>query len=377
MLAEGRAEALQPTLPGRALLPPACARLRALAHSRAPSQAAPGAENAFADLKHADHRRLLSRWGKALFRFAGVRREDFARRTGSYRENFLHVLTGAPAAGSWQLCGVDHSRVSDFSPARLSAPVCFGSCFEGPGNYWYDHSNAGAFASALLYCATSGRVTVDEAHTYALFTKKDPERTASSWIVDEQQLAAWGVAPAELAALFRGPQRSEAGFPRGVPLLVPPPHLLPPPAPGGAAVGAAATAAGAATIAALSGAAPLLGWPSLPVAAAAALQQAASMAPPPAHAPELPFSDGPLQLGSLQRQNTVATLAILMCQSEHLERAAASAQGRQLDRTFSDGARAFMAAIAGGGRDSLPAPSAPGQELHLGSAAPAWAQRLA
>jgi ESCRT-I complex subunit VPS37 len=41
----------------------------------------------------------------------------------------------------------------------------------------------------------------------------------------------------------------------------------------------------------------------------------------------------------------VATLAILMCQSEYLERAA----GRPLDRTFSDGARALMASLAAQG----------------------------
>lgn len=52
-----------------------------------PSQAA-AAEGGdpLADLKAADHRRLLSRWGKALLRYAGVQKTDVERRTGSYRE---------------------------------------------------------------------------------------------------------------------------------------------------------------------------------------------------------------------------------------------------------------------------------------------------
>jgi hypothetical protein len=130
---------------------------------------------AFAELKHADHRRLLSRWGKALFRYAGIKRDDFTRRQGSYRENFTNVLQ-----------------------------VCFGSCFDGPGSYWYDNSNAGTFAAAIIYCATKGRVSLAEAQAYALFTKKQPDRAASSWMVNEAQLVQWGVSPAELKALFAG-----------------------------------------------------------------------------------------------------------------------------------------------------------------------------
>ena len=324
-------------------------RRRALTGTRAAPRRTQvsSAEVPLSEMKHADHRRLLSRWGKALFRFAGIKRDDFARRTGSYRENFLHVLT-----------------------------VCFGTTFEGPGAWWYDHSHAGAFAAALLYCATSGRVRVDESETANMFTKKEPERAASSWTVNEAQLLAWGVAPGELAALFRGEARTdEAGFPRGTPLIVPAPHELPPPAPGAAHAAAAATAAGAAVLAA-SGAFRLPVPPPPPLGSnagsgayflpspapsrggsdvAALLQQVPSM--------PLPFSSTPLA-----RQNTVATLAILMCQSEYLERAA----GRPLDRTFSDGARALMATLAAQG-------ALPDQEpaLQLGSAAPAWARHAA
>jgi hypothetical protein len=92
---------------------------------------------------------------------------------------------------------------------------------------------------------------------------------------------------------------------------------------------------------------------------AALLQQVPSM--------PLPFSTTPLV-----RQNTVATLAILMCQSEYLERAA----GRPLDRTFSDGARALMASLAAQGAlaaDQMDAGPVP----QLGSAAPAWARHAA
>ena len=350
--------------PPRGIGPAARRRARISRHARAfpprrPARSAHGehprrlraqvsnAEVPLSEMKHADHRRLLSRWGKALFRFAGIKRDDFARRTGSYRENFLHVLT-----------------------------VCFGTTFEGPGAWWYDHSHAGAFAAALLYCATSGRVRVDESETANMFTKKEPERAASSWTVNEAQLLAWGVAPGELAALFRGEARTdEAGFPRGTPLIVPAPHELPPPAPGAAHAAAAATAAGAAVLAA-SGAFRLPVPPPPPLGSnagsgayflpspapsrggsdvAALLQQVPSM--------PLPFSSTPLA-----RQNTVATLAILMCQSEYLERAA----GRPLDRTFSDGARALMATLAAQG-------ALPDQEpaLQLGSAAPAWARHAA
>jgi hypothetical protein len=240
-------------------------------------------------MKHADHRRLLSRWGKALFRFAGIKRDDFARRTGSYRENFLHVLT-----------------------------VCFGTTFEGPGAWWYDHSHAGAFASALLYCATSGRVSVDESETHNMFVKKEPERAASSWTVNEAQLNAWGVSPAEVAALFRGAPRTEAGFPRGTPLHVPAPHALPPPAAN------AATAAGAAVLAASRAwRMPAPEAPPQQLAPAGSGSFLLPMAPPsrgtsdaasllqPVPSMSLPFSDQPLV-----RQNTISTLAILMCQSE-------------------------------------------------------------
>jgi len=253
----------------------------------------PQPDSAFADLKHADHRRLLSRWGKALFRFAGVKREAFARRSGSYRENFINVLT-----------------------------VCFGNSFEGPGSYWYDNSNAGAFASALLYCATNGRVSVGEVQAYALFTKKQPDRAASSWMVNEAQLVQWGVSPAELKALFAGESRLENGFPRGSPLSIPPPKELPQPA-----------LAGATPQPEVQPPAPVPTPPAqwAPVTAPA-------QAPAPVQQPSaLPFSSTPLQ-----RQNTVAMLATLMCQSDRLQ----FSTGKSLDRGFSEGARSFMAALA-------------------------------
>ena len=261
-------------------------------------------------MKHADHRRLLSRWGKALFRYAGVKRDDFARRTGSYRENFLHVLT-----------------------------ICFGSSFEGSSSYWYDNSNAGAFASALLYCATNGRVTVDPEEVYNLFVKKDPGRSASSWTVNESQLLAWNIQPWELQALFRGAPRLENGFPRGAPLAVPPTHLLPPPK-GGKTTVVART------------------QPSAPAARPARAQreptpanEAAQPPPPPLFSmdslPPLPSLDALPVATTLQRQNTIATLALLMCQYEILERQS----GRPLDRQFSEGAMAFASFL----------PVAPGQ----------------
>ena len=101
-------------------------------------------------MKAADHRRLLSRWAKALLRHADVH-ADLDRRTGSYRENFLHVLT-----------------------------VCFGNTFAGAGSFWFDNSHSGAFAATLLYCATSGRVRVGSEETHLMFTKKDAAR-ALQW----------------------------------------------------------------------------------------------------------------------------------------------------------------------------------------------------
>ena len=303
-------------------------------------QAAAEPDAAFAELKHADHRRLLSRWGKALFRYAGIKRDDFARRQGSYRENFTNVLQ-----------------------------VCFGSCFDGPGSYWYDHSNAGAFAAALLYCATSGRVRVSETDAYSLFVKKEPDRAASSWTVNNAQLAAWGVAPAELVALFRGAARVEHGFPRGTPLLVPPLDALPPPAPGVVPAGVA-PAAGAAGLGAAAGS-----WPATeamgppPAGVARSFSELASLSQPLVSAPSLPVM--PFSGTPLQRQNTVATLAVFMAQSDYMERQ----QGKPLDRSFSDGARAFMAAIAGGYASGAGgAPSEADGDVVLGSAAPLWAR---
>ena len=314
--------------PGLSL--PACLPLR---------QAEPDA--AFAELKHADHRRLLSRWGKALFRYAGIKRDDFARRQGSYRENFTNVLQ-----------------------------VCFGSCFDGPGSYWYDHSHSGAFAAALLYCATSGRVRVSETDAYALFVKKEPDRAASSWQVNNAQLATWGVAPAELVALFRGPARVEHGFPRGTPLLVPPMDALPPPAPGVVPAGAVPAAGTASLAPAASGGWPLAMGPPPAGAVARTFSELASLSQPLVSAPSLPVM--PFSGIPLQRQSTVATLAVLMAQNDYMERQ----QGKPLDRSFSDGARAFMAAIAGG-YASGPAGAAPTDadgDVVLGSAAPLWAR---
>lgn len=51
-----------------------------------------------ASMKHADHRRLLSRWGKALFRFAGIERPEFARRE-VLSTACAHVHMTAPAEG--------------------------------------------------------------------------------------------------------------------------------------------------------------------------------------------------------------------------------------------------------------------------------------
>ena len=288
--------------------------------------------------------------------------------------------------------------------------VCFGSTFEGPGAWWYDHSHAGAFAAALLYCATSGRVRLDAAHTSSLFVKKEPERAASSWTVNEAALAGWGVAPSELAALFRGPPRREGGFPRGTPLNVPAPHDLPPPAVGVAGGGASsvAAAAGAALLLA-SGSLPshlslprgasglptaLSGLPgsgglggggggggggsSLPPSRAPS--EAASLLVPLPQAPSgvvLPFGDTPLA-----RQSTVATLAMLMCQNDALEDKKAKKEGRELDRSFSDGAAALMTKLAGdghaaaGGSQQQPQPIRP-TPVMLGAAAPAWAQAAA
>lgn len=315
---------------------------------------------AFAELKHADHRRLLSRWGKALFRYAGIKRDDFTRRQGSYRENFTNVLQ-----------------------------VCFGSCFDGPGSYWYDNSNAGAFAAALLYCATSGRVRVSDSDAYALFIKKEPNRAASSWQVNEVQLVEWGVAPGELKRLFLGPSRKENGFPRGTPLLLPAMDKLPPPSQSAAVIGAAARAAGAATLAAAAasgvwnpgpahvlpfgGAMADLQGPSMVQPLARTSSELAAMSQPLATAPSLPLM--PFSNMPLQRQSTVATLALLMAQNDYLERESARTQGRTLDRTFSDGARAFMAAVAGGAALTVNAPPPAQPDVQLGTAAPLWARQ--
>jgi hypothetical protein len=82
----------------------------------------------------------------------------------------------------------------------------------------------------------------------------------------------------------------------------------------------------------------------------------------------LPFASAPLV-----RQNTIATLAILMCQNEYLSRA----QGRPLDRSFSDGARALMAAMAASGDLPEGGEAAAAAPLQLGSAAPTWARNAA
>jgi hypothetical protein len=260
------------------------------------------ADTAYADLKHADHRRLLSRWGKALFRYAGVKRDAFARRTGSYRENFINVLT-----------------------------ICFGASFEGPGSYWYDNSNAGTFAGAIIYCATKGRVRLSEAEAYALFTKKQPERAASSWIVDEKQLAAWGVSPTELKQLLAGEPRIEGGFPRGAPLLIPPPDDLP----ASADPGAVATAA----------AMPVPMAPPAPRAAQPTVLAAAPAAPAPAAVAAV-IAAAAASAVPLQRQNTLTTLAIMMCQSDRFRDHMEYVAGAPLDRGFSEGARSFMNALA-------------------------------
>jgi hypothetical protein len=227
-------------------------------------------------------------------------------------------------------------------------------------SYWYDHSNAGAFAAALLYCATSGRVRVSETEAYALFVKKEPDRAASSWTVNNAQLSAWGVAPAELVALFRGAARVEHGFPRGTPLLVPPLDALPPPAPGVVPAGVAPSSAGATEA---------MGPPPAG-AVARTFSELAALSQPLVSAPSLPVM--PFAGTPLQRQNTVATLAVFMAQSDYMERQ----QGQQLDRSFSDGARAFMAAIAGGYASGAGGPpSETDGDVVLGSAAPLWAQR--
>jgi len=245
-----------------------------------------------------------------------VKRDAFARRTGSYRENFINVLT-----------------------------VCFGTSFEGPGSYWYDNSNAGAFASAMIYCATKGRVSLTEEQSYGLFTKKQPERSASSWMVDEAQLAAWGVTPAEIKALLAGEPRIEDGFPRGAPLIIPPPKELPKPLAAGAKPPVAKPA------------------PAAPAPAAPAPAPAPVPTPEPTPAPA---GQQPPAPAPLQRQSTVATLAIMMCQSDRFREQMERVSGLPaLDRGFSEGARSFMAALA-----SLPPP----RELApLDVPPPAWA----
>jgi hypothetical protein len=372
--------------------PCACCARRS-ARSRVPVRRATqlsASEVPLSEMKHADHRRLLSRWGKALFRFVGIKRDDFARRTG------CGAALGAKSACKGSALGAplhdDTARRADAIPPPLTArssyrenflhvlTVCFGTTFEGPGAWWYDHSHAGAFAAALLYCATSGRVRVDESETANLFTKKEPERAASSWTVNEAQLLAWGVAPAELASLFRGEARTdESGFPRGTPLIVPAPHELPPPAPASANANAAATAAGAAVLAASGFRLPAPPLPP-PLVSNGGSGAFFMSSPPPSRSgsdmaallQQVPCMPLPFSTTPLVRQNTVATLAILMCQSEYLERAA----GRPLDRTFSDGARALMASLAAQGAlaaDQMDAGPVP----QLGSAAPAWARHAA
>ena len=70
-------------------------------------------------MKHADHRRLLSRWGKALYRFVGVERAEFARReVGCLARHSTRVVCERACPRSYCYVGSAATGTADGVPAR-------------------------------------------------------------------------------------------------------------------------------------------------------------------------------------------------------------------------------------------------------------------
>jgi len=150
-----------------------------------------------ARMKMADHRRLIYRWTNAIYRLLGMKIPRgmgslFDKGEKNKREKFDRFLS-----------------------------YYYGTETFEPGTYWYNNADTIQFFIELVRIATCNRTVLEPITIQKLFRKKDPTRQASTWIMVQEELDKTNVTAAELRALFEGPPRSENGFPRGRPLLVP------------------------------------------------------------------------------------------------------------------------------------------------------------
>jgi hypothetical protein len=150
-----------------------------------------------ARMKMADHRRLIYRWTNAIYRLLGMKIPRgmgslFDKGEKNKREKFDRFLS-----------------------------YYYGTETFEPGTYWYNNADTIQFFIELVRIATCNRTVLEPITIQKLFRKKDPTRQASTWIMVQEELDKTNVTAAELRALYEGPPRSENGFPRGRPLLVP------------------------------------------------------------------------------------------------------------------------------------------------------------
>eukprot|EP00227_Mantoniella_beaufortii_P021342 CAMPEP_0197584568 /NCGR_PEP_ID=MMETSP1326-20131121/7142_1 /TAXON_ID=1155430 /ORGANISM="Genus nov. species nov., Strain RCC2288" /LENGTH=413 /DNA_ID=CAMNT_0043148955 /DNA_START=277 /DNA_END=1515 /DNA_ORIENTATION=+ len=140
--------------------------------------------------KRADRRRTIARFTTAILRAGGS--NAFIARDGlGYRKAFDRFLVET-----------------------------YGDTF-GEGGYWYENARVEPFFRVLFHIATEGRIQLSEEAVNLLFCKRE-KRQAAEWLLDEEELAKFGVTATELAAIFEGPcTLSVTGYPRGTPLQIP------------------------------------------------------------------------------------------------------------------------------------------------------------
>jgi len=191
----------RPSNPGNILAAPAHVANGANGSALAGTQSGPVGEwlkaEGEARMKMADHRRLIYRWTNAIYRLLGMKIPRgmgslFDKGEKNKREKFDRFLS-----------------------------YYYGTETFEPGTYWYNNADTIQFFIELVRIATCNRTVLEPITIQKLFRKKDPTRQASTWIMVQEELDKTNVTAAELRALFEGPPRSENGFPRGRPLLVP------------------------------------------------------------------------------------------------------------------------------------------------------------